>query len=57
MLTETIERMLDALETPRVDLNCWERDFVDSVREQFAERGTLSDRQEEILTRIYEERG
>lgn len=37
-------------------LNGWERRFVASVAEQLAQRGTLSDRQREVLERVYAER-
>ena len=31
----------------------WEYDFMGSITEQFEERGSLSEKQEEILERIY----
>ncbi len=34
----------------------WEQDFVDSVEEQFAERQSLSEKQLDILERIYADR-
>lgn len=34
-------------------LSKWEKDFVDSVEEQLGEKGQLSERQAEILERIY----
>lgn len=37
-------------------LTKWERDFIDSLEEQFEERGWISDKQEEILERIYADR-
>ena len=37
-------------------LTSWESDFVDSVEDQLQARGRLSDRQIEILDRIYAER-
>lgn len=37
-------------------LTKWEQDFIESISEQFDERGSISDRQEEILERIYAER-
>ena len=37
-------------------LTHWERDFVESVGEQLERRGTLSERQQEILERIYAEK-
>lgn len=35
------------------DLSEWEDDFVSSVRQQFENKGDLSDKQFEILERIY----
>lgn len=32
----------------------WEVDFIDSVLEQYEERGSLSPKQEETLTKIWE---
>ena len=37
-------------------LTKWEADFIDSIAEQFDARGSISDRQEEILERIYAEK-
>ena len=45
----------DSAATPRKrTFNKWERDFLESVREQFDERGRLSDRQEQVLMRLYD---
>jgi uncharacterized membrane-anchored protein len=54
--TELIKHMLDCLESPCRELTKWEQDFVESVGTQFAERGSLSDRQFEILENIYAEK-
>ena len=35
------------------DLTSWECGFLGSLDEQFADSGSISDRQEEILERIY----
>jgi hypothetical protein len=51
-----IEQMLADLETPSKDLTKWEEDFLESIADQFQERGTLSERQYEILSRIYSEK-
>jgi len=37
-------------------LSAWEEEFLDSIEEQLERRGTLSDRQIEILERIYTEK-
>ena len=31
----------------------WEYDFMESITEQFEERGTLTEKQQEVLGRIY----
>ena len=51
-----IESWLEAIEAEGRGLTKWENDFVTSVSEQFSERGTLSEKQEEILERIYTDR-
>jgi hypothetical protein len=51
-----IIHMLESLETPRGELNSWELDFVGSLREQFETRRSLSERQFEVLERIYTEK-
>jgi hypothetical protein len=48
--------MLKALESPSRELTKWEEDFLESVGEQFEERGHLSERQMEIVERIYSEK-
>ena len=51
-----IEQMLQALETPSKELTKWEENFLESLNEQYQTRGTLSDRQMEVLDRIYSEK-
>lgn len=34
-------------------LSEWERNFVESVTEQFERRGSLSEKQEDVLEKIY----
>ena len=36
------------------DFNAWELDFLDSVREQFEERGTLTEAQTDKLKTIWD---
>lgn len=48
-----IQHMLTALETPNRDLTSWEETFIGSLAEQFEIRKSLSDRQFDILERIY----
>jgi hypothetical protein len=54
--SENIEHMLRALETPHKTLTKWEENFIESLNEQYQSRGTLSERQYEILERIYAEK-
>lgn len=51
-----IHRMFVALETPSKDLTEWEEQFLESILKQFTQKGTLSDKQFEILDRIYAEK-
>lgn len=51
-----IKHMLNELETPYKNMTPWEVNFYESVRAQFEERNWLSDRQFEILERIYTEK-
>ncbi len=51
-----IEYWLDKVSTEGKELTKWEEDFIESITEQFAKRGSLSDKQEEILERIYTEK-
>lgn len=53
---QQITEMLEALETPSKELTKWEENFLESLAEQFEKRGTLSDRQFEILDRIHTEK-
>ena len=51
-----IDQMLQALESPSKELTKWEENFLESISEQYQTRGTLSDRQVEVLDRIYTEK-
>jgi len=53
---EIIEHMLDALERPNRDLTEWEDNFLASIKHQYAFKSDLSDKQFEILERIYAEK-
>ena len=53
---ELILHMLTELEQPVKPLTKWEQSFVESISDQFGERGTLSDRQFEKLEDIYAEK-
>lgn len=39
------------------NLSEWEEKFIESVEEQFKRKGSMTDRQEEILEKIYREKG
>lgn len=54
--SEVIKDWIESIQSTGHDLTKWERDFVESVAGQLEERGWISDRQEEILERIYAER-
>jgi hypothetical protein len=53
---QTIHRMLYYLvdEPEEKDLTSWERDFIHSIFEQFQHRLDLTNKQCEILERIYD---
>lgn len=53
---ETLLSWMDAIEESGHGLTKWECDFVESLRDQIVEGGTLSERQIEILERIYAEK-
>lgn len=48
-----IHYMLDAFDD-KSNLTDWESNFIDSITQQFDDIGHLSDRQCEILERIYD---
>ena len=54
--TEMIEHMFEELKRPIKDLSEWELNFLLSISDQFDRHGTLSDKQFEILERIYTEK-
>lgn len=49
-----IARMLNVLETDSDKMTKWEQDYIISLREQFGFKKNLSDKQCEILERIYD---
>lgn len=53
---EVIEHFIAELGQPAKTLSDWEEDFLASVSDQFDRRGSLSDKQFEILERIYAEK-
>lgn len=53
---EMIKHFLSSLEMPAKELTSWELSFLDSISNQYDERGSLSDKQFEVLERIYAEK-
>jgi len=53
---DTVNEFLTALQKPHRSLTTWEKDFVTSITDQFASRGSLSDKQFQVLERIYAEK-
>lgn len=53
---EVLQSWCDAIEENQRKLTKWELDFAISVTEQLTTKGWLSDRQIEILERIYAEK-
>jgi hypothetical protein len=51
-----IAEWIRAIQEDSDGLTKWEQDFVDSLDEQVELHGRISDRQEEILERIYSEK-
>lgn len=55
--SEVLQSWIDALVNEASDeLTDWENSFLDSIRGHLNLRGTLTQRQEEILERIYTEK-
>ena len=53
---DIIQRWIIAIREEGRGVTKWEEDFVDSIAEKFAERGSLSEKEEAILERIYANR-
>lgn len=53
---DVINHWIETVNTEARNLSKWEQDFMDSITEQFSRKGFISDRQEEILERIYAEK-
>jgi hypothetical protein len=53
---EVIVHWIDVILTEGRGLTKWERDYCESLSEQMGSRGSISDRQFEILERIYAEK-
>jgi hypothetical protein len=55
-LAKVTRHQIEAVNAVGRGLTFWEEDFMESVTEQFEERAWLTDRQREILERIYDQR-
>ena len=53
---EAIKSWIAAVNAEARGLTCWEASFVESLSDQFDRSGSISERQEEILEKIYAER-
>lgn len=51
-----IDHFFESLRNPRRTLTEWEENFLSSIEYQYNQRGSLSDKQFEILERIYSEK-
>lgn len=51
-----IQSFFDALEQPAKPLTSWESGFVASIKDQFDRTGSLSEKQFEVLERIFVEK-
>lgn len=53
---EQLARVIEEIQEHGVNVSKWEADFVESISDQLQQRGSLSEKQVEILDRIYAER-
>lgn len=53
-INEMIMDILDVANVSNTAITKWEKDFVESVQEQFIEKGSLSEKQEQTLERIWD---
>jgi hypothetical protein len=53
---DVIRSWIESIQDNGRGLSKWEQDFVESVAEQMERSNSVSDRQEEILERIYAEK-
>lgn len=54
--SEAIKQWIEAVNAEARGLTCWEASFMMSLTDQFDRSGSISERQEEILEKIYAER-
>lgn len=53
---EVISHWIITINDEGRNLSKWELDFMESVTQQFERRGSVSDKQEETIERIYAEK-
>lgn len=53
---EVIKQWITTIVEEGTKLTKWELDFMESIADQFTEKNWISDKQEEILERIYSEK-
>lgn len=53
---EVIENWINTVQEEGRNLSKWEQDFMESIQDQWERRKFITDRQEEILERIYSEK-
>ncbi len=53
---EVIDHFFTSLEVPIKPLTLWEKNFLESIYNQYNEKGTLTDKQFDILEKIYAEK-
>lgn len=51
-----IKEWIEYIQVQGINLTKWEQDFMESIAEQFEIKQWISDKQEEILERIYAEK-
>lgn len=53
---ETIRHWIETINKEGKNLSSWEEEFMESLTEKFENRGWISEKQEEVLERIYSEK-
>lgn len=51
--SKVIEQWINTINEEGINLSKWELDFMESITDQFSRKNWISDKQEEILERIY----
>jgi len=54
--SDVIEDWLERIAVEGRNLTKWEHEFIESVQDQFDRSGSLSDKQVDVVERIYTER-